>query len=355
MHLIVGVDPGTTTALAAVTLDGEVLDIHSSRDMGVDQAVRHIMSLGRASLIASDVNPAPDYVQKIASSLGCPMFTPTESLSVAEKQELACGHQIDDLHSRDALAAALNAYRKYKNKLNKIGALGYDNEVKHRVLQGTSLGNVLKRMQAENKKPEPQRSMERPTRQPIPQTPEAERIKSLEKQNRMLRDELRLKEAELAESKRQASAAKTRFRQDLFRKPEFKQQEKVIDSMEYNISLLKKKLNASSKLKDLWRQLASGKIAAVGFYPEVLSGLTLVNYRLTQDDLRKIRDVRLVFTDDPKNRSLLSKAGLNTADTGNVLRTQGLAYLPSGELQRLLSKPVKSLERIIHEYRSERQ
>ena len=120
MHLIIGIDPGTTTGLAAVTLDGKVRHSESYRNAGADQILRTITSLGRPSLITSDVTPTPGSVLKIASSLGCAVFTLYEPLSVNEKNTLTSGYDTGDLHTRDALAAALNAYNKNKNKLNKM-------------------------------------------------------------------------------------------------------------------------------------------------------------------------------------------------------------------------------------------
>lgn len=354
MYLILGVDPGTTTGVAAVTLDGRVHRIQSSRNMGVDQAVKYITSLGRPSLIASDVTPTPSFVMKIASSLGCSVFTLDEPLSISDKNILTSGYVVEDSHSRDALAAALNAFKKYKNKLHKISVLGYGDEVKHRVLQGTSLERVLSEMQPEKpvkvkKKKEAGKILPAKTPKAI-----AENTKALERQNKSLREQIKLKEFEISELTKEIHAVKTKFKEDVFRNSKFRQQEQIIESLEYKIKMLEEKLKEIEKMEDLWRQLASGKIIPVGVYPEIFSNLTLINYRISPTDLERLRDAQLVFTEDSKNKEILSKQGINTADAKSIHKQHNLAYIPKEDLQKILHPPVKSIENIVNEYRMER-
>jgi len=68
-HLIAGVDPGTTTGLAAVDFMGRVVDLHSSKDMGMDRAIERLVSLGSVSVIATDVSPVPGFVSRMAGNL----------------------------------------------------------------------------------------------------------------------------------------------------------------------------------------------------------------------------------------------------------------------------------------------
>lgn len=350
MHLIVGIDPGTTTGIAAVTLDGNVRHIRSSRNMGVNQIVKHITSLGRASLIASDVTPTPDSVLKIASSLGCVIFTLYEPLSVTEKNNLTSGYDVEGLHARDALAAALNAYNKYKNKLNKITALGYGDEVKHRVLQGNPLERVVQDMEAEKNAREKKKKTKT---QSTPLTPLQNN--HLLKQNNQLREEIKLKDFEITQLRREINALKTRPKAHEHKNARMRQQEQVIDSLEYKIKKLETRLKDIDRTTSLWKQQASGKITPVGIYPEIYAGLTTVKYRLSSEDLEKLKDTRLVYTDDPKNRETLSAHGIPTAQTKHVTREGDIAYTPTHELNRILHSTVKSIENIVDEYRRERK
>ncbi|MBM3308739.1 MAG: DUF460 domain-containing protein [Candidatus Altiarchaeales archaeon] len=351
MYLIVGVDPGTTTGIAALTLEGKVFNICSSRNMGVDRAVKHITTLGRPSLVASDVNPVPESVLKIASSLGCRLFTPYESLSVAVKNTLTSGYEVEDLHARDALAAALNTFNKYRNKLEKISSLGYGDEVKHKVLQGTSLERVLQE-KARNLPQLGKKKTIAGREKPAKTVPA--RLKFLENQNKLLLEQISQKDLELIRLKKELSSAKTSFRESLFRKPEFKQQEKVIESLEYQIKVLQEKLEKTDEIRELWCKLAQGEIAPVGIHHEVLAGLTYIKYRLTPEEAGEIKNVTLAFTEDSKNREMLLKQGVNVADAKKIHESQGVAYISKEDLNQLMHSNLKSLESIIGEYRLER-
>ncbi|MDD3407016.1 MAG: DUF460 domain-containing protein, partial [Methanomicrobium sp.] len=62
--VIVGIDPGTTFAFAALSLDGELLALKSSRQMSLSDWTEQISSAGKPVLIASDVSKMPSSVEK---------------------------------------------------------------------------------------------------------------------------------------------------------------------------------------------------------------------------------------------------------------------------------------------------
>jgi predicted RNase H-like nuclease (RuvC/YqgF family) len=155
LHLIVGVDPGTTTGLASVDLKGRVVDLFSSKDLGIDKAIEHLVSLGSVSVIATDVAPAPGFVLKMASKLGAIVYAPPESALVLDKIALTRSHRTDDAHQRDSLAAALIAYGAYRNKFAKIDSLGMDpskaDEVKHLFVRGYSIDKARSLIEQRNR------------------------------------------------------------------------------------------------------------------------------------------------------------------------------------------------------------
>ena len=124
--LIVGVDPGTTTGVAVLNLRGEVVALFSRRLLGRGQLTRTLYDLGHPVVIATDVEPPPSYVRKLAASLGAVLFVPPRPLSIEEKRRLAeealsgSGYRIRDSHQRDALAAAFKAYLSFKEKLEDV-------------------------------------------------------------------------------------------------------------------------------------------------------------------------------------------------------------------------------------------
>ncbi|MDK2781573.1 MAG: uncharacterized protein PWR13_601 [Archaeoglobi archaeon] len=146
-YLIVGIDPGTTTAVAALNLRGELVAIHSSREMSFSEMLNFISSLGKPVVIASDVTPAPNTLRKVKSSFNAILHEPKESLSVQLKNELSRGYSYSNAHERDAIAAAVNAFRFYKNKFEQIEKRAPPGisveEVKAMVLRGAKLSEIL--------------------------------------------------------------------------------------------------------------------------------------------------------------------------------------------------------------------
>lgn len=80
------------------------------------------MKFGKPLIIASDVNPVPKAIEKIASSLGSKLYYPEVSLSNVEKVKIIEKHEklIKDSHQKDALAACLKAFKYYHELFLKI-------------------------------------------------------------------------------------------------------------------------------------------------------------------------------------------------------------------------------------------
>ena len=119
-HIIVGVDPGTTIAVAALNLEGELKGLISSRVMAVADAIGYIRDMGKPVVVATDVVPPPATVEKIKRSFKATLFVPNERISVDEKVKLARPYGYSNDHERDALAAAVKAFNAYKNKFAQI-------------------------------------------------------------------------------------------------------------------------------------------------------------------------------------------------------------------------------------------
>ena len=151
-HLIVGIDPGTTTAVAAVDLDGNLLHLASSRQMNMGDVVESLYRVGKPLIIASDVQEMPYSVEKIRRAFSAVAYTPKQDVSVETKIELTSDFSYGNDHERDALSAALDAYRQYRhrfqNLLKRIPP-GHDlDEVRARVIRGQSLDQVIGDMNA---------------------------------------------------------------------------------------------------------------------------------------------------------------------------------------------------------------
>ncbi|MFP4116208.1 MAG: DUF460 domain-containing protein [Candidatus Aenigmatarchaeota archaeon] len=119
---IVGIDPGSTSAIAILDLRGNLQRLESEKHMGKERIIRVVSSECKPVLITSDKGKMPSGVEEIASNFGAETFVPGEDLSIRGKKELTREYDFANLHERDALAAALNAYNSFKNKFDNIEA-----------------------------------------------------------------------------------------------------------------------------------------------------------------------------------------------------------------------------------------
>ena len=149
-YLIVGMDPGTTTAIAALDLDGNLLHLSSSRQTSMSDVIEVLYRVGKPLVIASDVHDMPFSVEKIRRAFNGVAHSPKQDMSVETKLELASRYPYENDHERDALAAALDAYRSYKNKFQSLVRRvppGHDlDEVRAGIVRGQSLEQVLSEM-----------------------------------------------------------------------------------------------------------------------------------------------------------------------------------------------------------------
>ncbi len=121
-HVLVGVDPGTTTAVAVVGLDGELLDLLSTRTADTSEVIEWVVERGRPVVVAADVTPMPETVEKLRRSFDAAGWTPERDLPVDEKQHRTREEGYDNDHERDALAAALSAYDDHEDQFDRVAA-----------------------------------------------------------------------------------------------------------------------------------------------------------------------------------------------------------------------------------------
>ncbi|XVH30289.1 DUF460 domain-containing protein [Haloferacaceae archaeon DSL9] len=119
-RVIVGIDPGTTTAAAVVGLDGRVLDVYSTRTADNAAVIEWLIERGRPIVVAADVDPMPETVEKFRRSFDAVGWAPAADVPVDEKLHRTREVNYDDDHQRDALAAALYAYDAYEDRFDRI-------------------------------------------------------------------------------------------------------------------------------------------------------------------------------------------------------------------------------------------
>lgn len=126
--LIVGIDPGTTTAYAVLDIDGKILHLKSSKQFDLNLLISEIINFGKVVLVGTDKVKIPGLVRAFATKLGAAISHPEEDLKVDEKREMVADYNFDDEHQADALASALFAYKAKKPLLDKINLFVEENK-----------------------------------------------------------------------------------------------------------------------------------------------------------------------------------------------------------------------------------
>ncbi|OVE83629.1 DUF460 domain-containing protein [Natronolimnobius baerhuensis] len=196
-HVIVGIDPGTTTAVAIASLEGEVLDVWSSRMSDTADVIEWIVERGRPIIVAADVTPMPETVEKFRRSFDAAGWTPESDLPVDEKQHRTREEPYDDDHQRDSMAAALYAFDDHEDQFERIARKlppGLDRgEVTARVVAGEeSVEAVLTDLEDDDQPEENSTEHE-----PRELSPEERQIKDLKRQVERLQSHVETLEGRL--------------------------------------------------------------------------------------------------------------------------------------------------------------
>jgi len=138
-----------TVGVAILDLSGEILSVNSCKEVSRSEITKHIISFGKTVLVATDVHQPPKMVKKMAATLNSKIYAPYRDLAVNAKNEMVDDylHQNDNrplprrsrdvelvsvpknAHERDALAAAIQGYKKYQKKLEQIERRARDLEI----------------------------------------------------------------------------------------------------------------------------------------------------------------------------------------------------------------------------------
>jgi len=158
MHTIVGVDPGTTTAIAILDLSGNLLGVNSKKEWHHSEIVDYILSFGKPVVIATDKSNPPEFVSKLKASFNAVLYTPREDMSIERKKNLTSKYKTTNDHERDALASAMEAFNSYKSKLLNIEKRipeGVDVDmIKAGIIKGLALRELLGKKKEEAPKEE---------------------------------------------------------------------------------------------------------------------------------------------------------------------------------------------------------
>ena len=252
--LILGVDPGTTIGVAALDLDGNFVDLKSSRQMSLKDVVDYILSLGQPVVVASDVAKMPASVEKIRRLFQAVAYSPKEDRTQEEKVALCGDLPYSNDHERDSLAAAVEAFRYFDNRFRnalKRAPPGYDlDEIRAGLIRGQSLeqitGRSEERLSAQEEEDKPAEAI----------TPADDRmlrldgrVKKLTLHVSELEDSLKAKDREIARLEGRLRSERTQASQE-------RRQSTDIVHLESGITSLKKKLRKTERTnKKLVKQI----------------------------------------------------------------------------------------------------
>jgi predicted RNase H-like nuclease (RuvC/YqgF family) len=263
-HVIVGIDPGTTTAAAVVDVHGDVLDVFSTRTADTADVIEWIIERGRPIVVAADVEPMPETVEKIRRSFEAAAWVPASDLPVDEKKHRTREEGYDDDHQRDALAAALSAFDAHEGQFERIA---------EKVPPQFDLGEVLARVVAGEESVEaviselerdPEEDEETTEHTPRELTAEEKKIKRLEARvdrledhNEDLKDTIARKDERIEEYEQELSEARREERREARERREITRLERENERLERELDAERERVDdletKLERLKSLWK------------------------------------------------------------------------------------------------------
>jgi predicted RNase H-like nuclease (RuvC/YqgF family) len=264
-RIVVGIDPGTTTAVALLDLHGEVLDLLSTRTADTAEVTEWIIERGRPVVVAADVTPMPETVEKIRRSFDAAGWVPDSDFPVDEKKHRAREAGYDNDHERDALAAALFARDSFESQFDRIRSkvppqLDAGEVIARVVADGEALPAVLSDLDPEEDDPEEEES----GHEPRELTPEEREIKDLKRQVERLQSHVEDLEDRLAQKDEQIEAYEAAFEEERSRERKEIHKRSEVAELERENERLSRRLEKAKtreasleskldRLKELWK------------------------------------------------------------------------------------------------------
>jgi len=202
-YIIAGIDPGTTTGIAALNLRGELVDLVSGRALSPPDVIEWLSDRGKPLVVATDVYPTPEAVEKVKRSFSAVLYSPGGEIPTEEKIAIGRGYGYRNDHERDALAAAASAYKKYRNKFQQVDKKCPPDldpeEVKALVVRGLSIDQAISGINPAVREP--------PSRREVEEKPKVgSEIEALMVENRRHADQIRRQKEYIEELKVQLAA-----------------------------------------------------------------------------------------------------------------------------------------------------
>ncbi|MFB6127132.1 MAG: DUF460 domain-containing protein [Halolamina sp.] len=340
-RVLVGIDPGTTTAAAVVSLDGEVLDRFSSRTADTAAVIEWLVERGRPVVVAADVTPMPETVEGFRRSFDAAGWTPESDLPVDEKLHRTREVSYDNDHERDAIAAALFAADDHADQFDRIAEKVPPRVDREAVIARVVAGEESVEAVLRDLTPDDDAEEEEETDDQRELTEEERRIRDLESQVDRLQSHVadleatvEEKDAELDEYETKLSEAKREERRQARERRAVSRLQRDTDRLERErdearerVAELEDKLD---RLKRLWKLDHSNFSDVAGDSEEDLLPVKVVE-QFTRDAIRDADEAFGLAAGDVVYLRDASGAGRSTAelladtDPRLVLRSGGLS------------------------------
>lgn len=254
-YTIVGIDPGTTIGVAIIDLNGNPVEVFSSKNYSIADTITRIISRGKPLIVASDVTPTPSMVKKIGGLFSSFVHELDGSLSTEEKIALTKGegYEYKNVHERDALAACINAFKRYKKKFSQVQKKtppGVNvEEVKALVVKGMSISAAInglisaqeeKRKRTEEKGQDEKKGGEESESKDLLRLrgimkEKEERIELLEELTTVLKADVQEKEGEIRSLKRKLDSMRTESMKELKKAEEIRKRDTEIERLKEEV------------------------------------------------------------------------------------------------------------------------
>jgi len=356
-HVIVGIDPGTTTAVALVDLDGNPLDVHSTRTADRAAITEWLIERGRPLLVAADVEPMPETVEKFRRSFDAAGWKPERDLPVDEKKHRTREASWDNDHERDALAAALFAFDAHADQFERIARKippQFDRgEVTATVLrEEASVEAVVDRMVIDEEDDDD--GVEHRARELTAEEREIhdlrDRIDRLESHVESLKETVEQKDAELRQYEEELSAARREERREARERREVtrlrRENERLEEELEAEREQTEQVETKLERLKRLWKLDHSNFASVAGEETDLVPVKPIEQFTvgdieaadesfgLAEDDVLLLRDAsgagrssaELLAEIDPR---IVLKNGTLSEQAREVLHTESVPYGPA--------------------------
>jgi predicted RNase H-like nuclease (RuvC/YqgF family) len=315
-YIIVGIDPGTTMAIAVLTLEGELRLLHSSRTISIPDVIEMIAGQGKPLIIASDVFPTPNTVEKTRRAFNAVLGSPDDFLTTEDKIEFAKPFEYSNPHERDAIAAAVSVYRKNRNKFEQIKKKvpsGVDvNEAIAQVVRGKSVDAVILELTRKKiKKPEVERGKQKTDEGSLllrdVRRRYEENIQELKNYQEELKNELDIKKEKIRELEALLNRQREIIYKELKKEREIKIRDKEITFLRSRISENNKLISFLNKRIHKLKQVRRLEISGMALPVKIISAFTKESILKTREQFGIKKDDIILLKDASGGGTMTSR------------------------------------------------